>query len=217
MFSRLHQPVKATLLIALLAFLAATAESQTILSSGQLATCVNDGTVSPCAAVVGSASTACHSAPSLLLQAKAATLTCSQKLIVNLVIAAGSNLVTESLDFTVPCIGRYGSTYTSLHDCTVAWSTYSTNDLHTMPCITQHVCACFTLLGRGLSWEIIPLAVAYQHGRSSLRVCSSARPVSSGHVSICSYLPFCRNFTLDLPCAYSRCCCLHVHLSRIAH
>lgn len=41
-------------------------------------------------------------------QTTTATLTCSQKLIVNLVIAAGSNLVTESLDFTVPCIGRYG-------------------------------------------------------------------------------------------------------------
>ena len=51
----------------------------------------------------------------LVSQTKTATLTCSQKLIVNLVIAAGSNLVTESLDFTVPCIGRYRPSNTDLH------------------------------------------------------------------------------------------------------
>ena len=50
-----------------------------------------------------------------LSQTQTATLTCSQKLIVNLVIAAGSNLVTESLDFTVPCIGRYGLCNTDWH------------------------------------------------------------------------------------------------------
>ena len=51
----------------------------------------------------------------LVTQTTTATLTCSEKLIVNLVIAAGSNLVTESLDFTVPCIGRCGPTKTDLH------------------------------------------------------------------------------------------------------
>ena len=42
-------------------------------------------------------------------------VTDSQKLIVNLVIAAGANLATESLDFTEPCIGRYGPHNTDLH------------------------------------------------------------------------------------------------------
>ena len=48
MLSNLQQRVKA---IALLAFLVSTASAQTVLSSGQLATCVNDGTVSSCASV----------------------------------------------------------------------------------------------------------------------------------------------------------------------
>ena len=41
-----HRRMKATFCVAVLVFLASTGSAQTILSSGQLATCVNDGTVS---------------------------------------------------------------------------------------------------------------------------------------------------------------------------
>lgn len=95
-------------LIAVLALAASTASAQTVLSSGQLATCVNDGTVSYSSVQpLPTMENGMQLSMVVVSQTTTATLTCSQKLIVNLVIAAGSNLVTESLDFTVPCIGRY--------------------------------------------------------------------------------------------------------------
>lgn len=183
MVSGLHQPVQVfTLLTTLLAFLAATANSQTVLSSGQLATCVNDGTVcARCSSDGLSLKPACHLALCLLLQTRSASLTCSQKLIVNLVIAAGSNLVTESLDFTVPCIGRYGLTYPCTLYCVLVHLLYNT--LQTMACVARHSCACVRLL------NIITLAlhISMVHPASECAHLFNSYLLVQLHFCICSY------------------------------
>ena len=135
MLSGLLQQAKGMLTVAVLLLLTSAANAQTVLSSGQLATCVNDGSVSSSFTPSSDRhQNACFRpvTNALLVQTTTATLTCSQKVIVNLVIAAGSNLVTESLDFTVPCIGRCGL---PLQPCMLAYLSF--NILFTGPVISH--------------------------------------------------------------------------------
>ena len=96
------------LLIVFVLLLTPSALAQTILSTSSLATCVNDGTVGgfPFWLRYTVDTDFTLTVLTLIWQTSTTQLTCSEKLIVNLVIAAGSNLVTESLDFTIPCIDR---------------------------------------------------------------------------------------------------------------
>lgn len=83
--------------------------AQTVLSSSTLSKCVNDGTVRHLSLKTYNSLLRhdTYLTSAVNMQTTTSTLSCSNKLVVNLVIAAGTNLVTESLDFTIPCIGRY--------------------------------------------------------------------------------------------------------------
>ena len=127
----------AIILVACLLVVLPAALAQTVLSSSTLSKCVNDGTVRYLSLKTDN-SILRHGTcltTSVNLQTSTTTLSCSNKLVVNLVIAAGTNLVTESLDFTIPCIGRYPARHAMTAQDNLPHSTTLS-----LACRQNHVC-----------------------------------------------------------------------------